>query len=64
MSEIVIITVAWRVHERSLLLIHIHAMYMIYPITELRKPAGKNEVPAIKTLLTRTYDKLVNKKEI
>ncbi|MBQ7258061.1 MAG: hypothetical protein IJS60_10280 [Abditibacteriota bacterium] len=39
-------------------------MDMIYPITELRKPAGKNEVPAIKTLLTRTYDKLVNKKEI
>ena len=37
---------------------------MLYPVTELRKPAGKNKVPAIKKLLPRSYDKLVNKKEI
>lgn len=37
---------------------------MLYPVSELRLDPGKNKVPNIKKTLPRTYDKIVNKKEI
>lgn len=37
---------------------------MLYPVSELRLPVGASEIPEMKTALPRTYDKIVNKKEM
>lgn len=37
---------------------------MLYPVSEMKKPVGKNKIPAIKKSLPRTYDRLTEKKEI